>query len=380
MTHCRWGAMHSHSPRIIPEMAHNMPVLGSIRNKLTWWYTCSPRPLGCGMPLGAVVMVEATSSTPTSNKEWGGSHQKRMAEVQSWFENIMTMTRNTTEQINHLDTRFFHQHEEYWQELKTIQADMRKAKADLGYVTSELRMHKTKILQMEQQHCPGKRIIEALEEPRDWSKECRCKICRTPEKIYLRLENKHSWFTFLVEHVDWQTWSVLKKFMERMINENFQQLPKPKRKRAKHTADEDKSRRHATQKDNDNAGEQTRMVNVTNTNETKTDYDDYSDLDPILPPEGSPRLVMNDEIVKIPGLEDLDWVRNRQVRIDCIRQESKSSAVMQRSTAEYLLPCRIPHHTQQTSSRKWRKKGITALKEWSLRLQVRSLCKNNQHS
>ncbi len=98
----------------------------------------------------------------------------------------------------------------------------------------------------------------------------------------------------------------MKKFVERMIDKNFQQLPKPKRKRAKCTADEDESKRHATQKDNDNMGEQTRMVNVTNTDKTETNYDDYSDLDQILPPEGSPRLVTNDEIVKIPGLEDLD--------------------------------------------------------------------------
>ncbi len=68
---------------------------------------------------------------------------------------------------------------------------MRKAKADLEHVTLEVRMHKTKILQMEQQHCPGKRIIEALEEPRDQSKECGCEICRTLEKIHMRLENEH---------------------------------------------------------------------------------------------------------------------------------------------------------------------------------------------
>ncbi len=48
------------------------------------------------------------------------------------------------------------------------------------------------------------------------------------------------------------------------------------------------------------------MVNVTNTDETETDYNNYSDLDPILLLEGLPRPVMNDEIVKIPGLEDLD--------------------------------------------------------------------------
>ena len=45
---------------------------------------------------------------------------------------------------------------------------------------------------------------------------------------------------------------------------------------------------------------------MTNTDETETDYDDYSDLDLILLPEGSPRPTPNEEVVKIPGLEDLD--------------------------------------------------------------------------
>ena len=98
--------MHSHSPRIIPEMAQDMPVLGSIRNKPTWRYTCLPWPLGWGMLLGTVVMVEATSSTPTTNKEWGTGHQKWMAEMQSWFDNITTLTWNTMECINQLDTQF----------------------------------------------------------------------------------------------------------------------------------------------------------------------------------------------------------------------------------------------------------------------------------
>ena len=61
-----------------------------------------------------------------------------------------------------------------------------------------------------------------------------------------------------------------------------------------------------------NAREQMKMMNVMNMDETETDYDDYSDLDPILPPEGSPRPALNEEVVKIPGLEDLDWVRNGQ--------------------------------------------------------------------
>ncbi len=55
-----------------------------------------------------------------------------------------------------------------------------------------------------------------------------------------------------------------------------------------------------------NAREQMKMMNVMNMDETETDYDDYSDLDPILPPEGSPRPALNEEVVKIPGLEDLD--------------------------------------------------------------------------
>ena len=150
-------------------------------------------------------MVEATSSTPTSNKERSRNNQKWMAEAQSKFENITTMTRNTMEWINCLDTQFWQQHEEHWQELRTLQADMWKAKADLDHVTLEMKMHQTKIIQLEQWHCPGKGIIEALEELRDWSKECRSEICRTPEKIHLRLENENSRFTFLVEHVDHQT-------------------------------------------------------------------------------------------------------------------------------------------------------------------------------
>ena len=182
------------------------------------------------------------------------------------------MTRNTTEQINHLDTRFWLQQEEHWQELRILQADMQKAKADLECMTSEMKMHKT--------------------------------------KIHLRLENENLRFTFLVDHVDHQTWSALKKFVERMIDENFQQLPKPERKRAKCTADEDESRNHTTQKDNDNTREQTKMMNMMNTDETETNYDDYSGLDLILPPEGSPRPMPNKEVVKIPGLEDLDCIGN----------------------------------------------------------------------
>ena len=95
-------------------------------------------------------MVKVTSSTPTSNKERSGNNQKWMTKAQSRFENITAMTKKTTEQINCLDTRFWWQHEEYWQELRTLQADMQKAKADLDHVMSEIRMHKMKIIQLEQ--------------------------------------------------------------------------------------------------------------------------------------------------------------------------------------------------------------------------------------
>ena len=101
------------------------------------------------------------------------------------------------------------------------------------------------------------------------------------------------------------TWSTLKRFVEQMIDKNFQWLPKPKRKRARCAADENNTRRHEVQEDNDNTEKQP-TINVTNTDETETDYEDYSNLDPILPPEGSPRPMKDDEIVKIPGLEDLD--------------------------------------------------------------------------
>ncbi len=112
---------------------------------------------------------------------------------------------------------------------------------------------------------------------------------------------------FLADYVNRQTWSALKKFVEWMIDENFQGSPKPKRKRAKCTADEDESRReHTAQRDNKNVRQQMNMVNITNMDETETDYEDYSDLDMILLPEGSPRPMLTAEEVKIPGLEDLD--------------------------------------------------------------------------
>ncbi len=88
-------------------------------------------------------------------------------------------------------------------------------------ITSELKRHKTRILQMEQQNRPGKKIIEALEEPWNQSVECGCEICRTPENLYLRLENERSHFMFLAEKVDKMTWSTLKRFVEWTINENF---------------------------------------------------------------------------------------------------------------------------------------------------------------
>ncbi len=47
-------------------------------------------------------------------------------------------------------------------------------------------------------------------------------------------------------------------------------------------------------------------MNVTNTDETETDYEDYRNLDLILPLEGSPRPAKDNEVMKIPGLKDLD--------------------------------------------------------------------------
>ncbi len=131
MNHCRRGATRSHSPQIILEMARDMLVPGNVRNKPTWRYMRLLRLLGCGTPLGAIVMVEATSSTSTTNKEQDNSHQKFMAEAESRFQNITTMMRNTTECINRLDTCFWRQLEEYCQELKTMQAEVRKPKCDL---------------------------------------------------------------------------------------------------------------------------------------------------------------------------------------------------------------------------------------------------------
>ena len=90
-----------------------------------------------------------------------------------------------------------------------------------------------------------------------------------------------------------------------MINKNFQRSPEPKRKGARCAADENDTGRHEVQENNDNTEKQM-TINVTNTDETKTDYEDYSDLDPILPLEGLPRPTKDDEIMKIPGLEDLN--------------------------------------------------------------------------
>ena len=105
--------------------------------------------------------------------------------------------------------------------------------------------------------------------------------------------------------MDQMTWSALKRFVEQMIDENFQQLPEPKRKRARCAADENDMGRHEVQEDNDNMEKQM-TINMTNTDETEIDYKDYSDLDLILPLEGLLRPMKDDEIMKIPGLEDLD--------------------------------------------------------------------------
>ena len=221
--------------------------------------------------------------------------------MQSQFENIMTVTQNTMEWVNHLDAWFWHQHEEYWQELQKIQADIQKAKADLECVTSELKTHKTRIIQIEsQRNWPGKKIIEGLEELQNQSVECGCEICRTPEKLHLRLENEWSQFTFLVERVDKMTWSALKRFVEWMIKENFQWLPEPKRKKVR-CAENDTGECEG-QEDNNTTG---RQVTMNMTDEIKTDYEDYSNLDLILPPEQSPRPPKDNEVMRIPGLEDL---------------------------------------------------------------------------
>ncbi len=82
-------------------------------------------------------------------------------------------------------------------------------------------------------------------------------------------------------------------------------MPKPKRKKVRCTADENNTGRHEVQEDNNNMEKRT-TINMTNTDETETDYEDYSDLDLILPPEGSPRPAKNNEVMNIPGLEDLD--------------------------------------------------------------------------
>ncbi len=105
--------------------------------------------------------------------------------------------------------------------------------------------------------------------------------------------------------MDKMTWSALKRFMEQTIKENFQWSPKPKRKKARCAADENNTGRHKVQEDYNNTEKQT-TINMTNTDETKTDYEDYSNLDLILPLEGSPRPTKDDEVMKIPGLKDLD--------------------------------------------------------------------------
>ncbi len=151
---------------------------------------------------------------------------------------------------------------------------------------TELKLHKTKIVHLEQKHYPGRQIIEALEEPRDQTKECNYDICKTPEKIHLRLENEKSRFTFLAEHVDCETWSTLKRFIERTINENFQQQsPEPKRKKVRCTADRNENNDNMSQQE---AEDTTKQVNTVNMDEMEMDYEDYSDMDLILPLEGSP--------------------------------------------------------------------------------------------
>ncbi len=109
---------------------------------------------------------------------------------------------------------------------------------------------------------------------------------------------------FLAERVDQTTWTTLKQFVEWTIDENFQ--PKPKRKKARCAADENDTGRCEVQVDNENTERQTMINMITHTYKNKMDYEDYSNLDPILPLEGSLRPSKDDKIMKIPGLEDLD--------------------------------------------------------------------------
>ncbi len=71
--------------------------------------------------------------------------------------------------------------------------------------------------------------------------------------------------------------------------------------------------------------------------------------------------------------------RSKQLKIDGIRPESKSSAVTQRSTAECLLPCTMPHHTKKTLIRKWKKKdGNHSTQGMIVEVaEKRSTCENN---
>ncbi len=104
--------------------------------------------------------------------------------------------------------------------------------------------------------------------------------------------------------MDHQTWSALKRFIERTLKENFERrLPEPRRKKVRHAADRNENNEDRTQKEADNTKGQ---ANALNYDEMETDYEDYSNLDPILPLEGSPRPALDEQMARIPGLEELD--------------------------------------------------------------------------
>ncbi len=53
---------------------------------------------------------------------------------------------------------------------------------ELDHVTIELKIHKSKIIKLEQLHKPGRRLIEALEELCDRNNKYDCSIYHMPEK------------------------------------------------------------------------------------------------------------------------------------------------------------------------------------------------------
>ncbi len=183
-----------------------------------------------------------------------------------------------------------------------MQSEIQKIRNELDHVIAELKIHKSKIIKLEQLHKPGRKLIKGLEEPCDRTSKCDCSICHMAEEIHLRLKNEKSCFMFLAECIDYQMWSALKRFVECTIKENFKRSPEPRRKKVNCTADRTHEE-NQTCKENETAKEL--MVTLDN-KETETDYEDYSDLDPILPPEESPQVVPTQHIIRIPRLEDIN--------------------------------------------------------------------------